>query len=267
MQQSAFMWIRDGVLINRMHVNPVAFAAAYWLLLSEQNRKSIDIETLINFGFEKSGFSCAEKMRLFNEEKADLLEDVGAAADLYNNVAGGAGAKCCYFDFAPELLNKLSGDGCKNFITSALDQKILDDWSTTEQGLKIKDSLTEMLGKRDGFGKGYDHFKYVSSQVKGGRIFYVADAISEIAIASKYATEFNITKIGFAYHINADAVEQAYQFVSSLHELPLLDKSRLTLPEPFEIVSALKNAGADFVVMGSTENIMANLGVKLNAQL
>lgn len=263
MQKTACMWIRDGVLINRMHVNPVAFAAAYWLRLSKQNRKSIGIETLINFGFEKSGFSCAEKMRLFNEEKANLLEDVSSAADLYNDIAGAAGALCNYFNFAPELLNKLRRDGCKNFITSALDQKILDDWIATEQGLRIKDSLAEMLGKRDGFSKGYDHFKYASLQTDGGRIFYIADAISEIATASKYATKFSITTIGFAYHIDADAVEQAYEIVSSSHELPVLDKSRLTLPEPFEIVGALKSAGADAVVMGSAENIFANLAIKL----
>lgn len=261
------MWIRDGVLVNRMHVNPVAFAAACWLQMADNDRREVEIEALINFGFEKSGFSCAEKMRMFNEERANFLKDVNGATELYNSIAGRAGAKCSYFNFAPELLKNLSEEGCKNFITSALEQKILDQWIVSKQGLKIKDSITEMLGKRDGFSKGYDHFKHVFSQINGGRIFYIADAPSEIDTGSRYATEFNITKIGFAYHIDSNAVEQAYDLVSSSHQLPILDKSRLKLPEPFGIVSSLKSAGADAVVMGSAENIMANLGVKLNAQL
>lgn len=263
----ACMWIRDGVLVNRMHVNPVAFAAAYWLNLSKDNQSLIEIETLINYGFEKSGYSCAEKMHLFNQDKAFLLDEVDSATAFYNEIAGAVGAECGYFNFACELLKKLSDDGCKNYITSALEQKILDDWIVSEQGAKISGSMTELLGKRNGFSKGFDHFKYVSEQIKGDRSFYVADAVLEISAAKKYATEFNITTIGFAYHVDVEAVGQAFELVSTVHKLPALDKSRLNLPAPLEIVEALKRAGADAVVMGSAENIMANLGVKLSAQL
>jgi hypothetical protein len=268
--KTAYMWIRDGVLINRMHVNPVAFAVAYYLYLPKFEKHAIDIETLINFGFEKSGYSCLEKMKLFNEEHGASLVALDAAVACYNALAGAAGEECNYFDFAPELLGKLQSDGCKNYITSALEQSILDEWIKSQQGLVIKDSIDELLGKRDGFSKGVDHFSLVSKQINGGRIFYIADAVSEIATGAKYASEFNITTVGFAYHINVDAVEQAYSLIESLlellgveKELPALRKEQLRLPEPLEIVDNLKNAGASAVVTGSAESIMANLSTKL----
>ncbi len=268
--KTAYMWIRDGVLINRMHVNPVAFAVAYWMHLSEMDGKSVDIETLINFGFEKSGYSCLEKMKLFNEENGANLVALDAAVAFYNVLAGAAGERCNYFDFAPELLSKLHDDSCKNYITSALEQPILDEWIISQQGLVIKDSIDELLGKRDGFSKGVDHFSHVSKQINGGRIFYIADAVSEIATGAKYASEFNITTVAFAYHINVDAVERAFGLIESLlehlgvkKELPALCKEQLRLPEPLEIVDNLKNAGASAVVTGSAESIMANLATKL----
>ncbi len=270
MTKTAYMWIRDGVLINRMHVNPVAFAVAYWMHLSEMDGKSVDIETLINFGFEKSGYSCLEKMKLFNEENGANLVALDAAVAFYNVLAGAAGEHCSYFNFAPELLCKLHNDGCKNYITSALEQSILDEWIETQQGMVIQNSIDELLGKRDGFSKGVDHFSHVSKQIDGGRIFYIADAVSEIATAAKYASEFNITTVGFAYHINVDAVEQAYILIESLlpslsasHELPALCKSKIKLSDRLEVVENLKNAGANAVVSGSAESIMANLATKL----
>lgn len=264
MAKNAYMWIRDGVLINRMHVNPVCFAAAYWLNLAQEDSESVAIETLINFGFEKSGYSCLEKMQMFNDEHKPVLKDLEGAAAFYIELAGAIGESCNYFDFAPELLKKLGDDGCNNYITSAIDQPVLDQWIESNQGFVIEDSITEMLGKRDRFSKGYDHFKYVSEQIGGGKIFYIADAVSEISTGAKYASEFNITTIGFAYHIDSGAVSQAYDMVRSLNkELPELNLERIKLPTPVEIVESLRGAGANLVVMGSAQNIMANLAVKL----
>lgn len=268
--KTAYMWIRDGVLINRMHVNPVAFAESYYLYLPKLDRNAVEIETLINFGFEKSGYSCLEKMTLFNEENGAKLVALDEAVACYNALARAAGERCDYFNFAPELLDKLHNDGCKNYITSALEQSILDEWIKSQQGLVIQNSMDELLGKRDGFSKGVDHFSHVSKQINGGRIIYIADAVSEIATATKFASEFNITTVGFAYHINVDAVEQAYNLIETLlpslsasSELPALCKSKIKLSDRLEVVENLKNAGANAVVTGSAESIMANLATKL----
>lgn len=266
----AYMWIRDGVLVNRMHVNPVAFAAAYWLCLSESDKKAVEIESLINFGFEKSGYSCLEKMKLFSKELNSPQVNLDQAVVLYNEIAGVAGNHCNYFNFAPELLGKLHSDGCKNYITSALEQRLLDEWVKSQQGLQIRNSIDELLGKRDGFCKGVDHFSFVSKQIDNGRIIYIADAVSEIATGVKYASEFNITTVGFGYYINVDAVAQAYSLIQNVltnlspsHLLPALGKSRIELPDQLEVVENLKNAGASAVVTGSAESIMANLATKL----
>ncbi|MBP7864202.1 hypothetical protein KA183_21125 [bacterium] len=271
--KTAYMWIRDGVLINRMHVNPVAFALSYWFNLEQEQKESVTIETLINFGFQKSGYSCLEKMRLFNTEHSPLLSNLEDAVANYNVLAATAGERCTYFDFAPQLLQKLSNEGCKNYITSALDQQIIDNWINSAQGKESENSIDEILGHRPGFNKGADHFKYVSEKVEGGRIFYIADAVSEISTGAKYSEQFNITTIGFAYHIDNNAVEQAYNLILELltstnggtttAQLPALDKSKINLPQSHEIVEALKNAGADAVVTGSSATIMANLAVKL----
>lgn len=81
----AIFWIRDGVLVDRMHVNPVAFAAAV-LLHAGETRRAVSLSELINFGFSASGISCADKIKLFNQKKF-LLPDhaVAAAAQTYTN--------------------------------------------------------------------------------------------------------------------------------------------------------------------------------------
>lgn len=278
MATKACIWIRDGVLINRMHVNAVAFAACYWLFVEPGQRSNTSLEELISFGFEKSGYSCLEKMQFFNLEKIDLLKEAEAAAAFYNKLAQSAGSKCQFFNFAPELLSRLSSEGVKNYITSAIEQEVLDQWSASAQGLVVNDSLTEILGKRENFVKGPDHFKYISDRVGGGSLYYVADAVSEILIASRYAEQYNISCVGFAYHINHKAVEEAFEIVKTalsdflnISDLPYGSDlshphfSKVNLPDQMQTVESLRNAGAKVVVTGNAENIMANLAVKLNS--
>ncbi len=74
---TAILWIRDGVLVDRMHINPVAFAFAVWVFSNPKKRLNTTLEGLINFGFEKSGFACADKMQMYNSECHDILTDVG----------------------------------------------------------------------------------------------------------------------------------------------------------------------------------------------
>jgi hypothetical protein len=63
-KQAAVMWIRDGVLINRMPINAVAFAYAYFLSAPAAEQESLNVTSLVNFAFAQSGISCLEKMTL-----------------------------------------------------------------------------------------------------------------------------------------------------------------------------------------------------------
>ena len=137
MSHIAVMWIRDGVLVDRMHINPVAFAFAVWAFTDPERRTNTTLEGLINFGFEKSGLSCADKMRLYNSERENVLMDVDAAAGYYNLLAAEAAASADYFNGAVELLRDLHEAEVQNFITSAVEQQVLDAWKSTEQGRMI----------------------------------------------------------------------------------------------------------------------------------
>lgn len=269
MQFAASMWIRDGVLVNRMHINPTAFAVCYQLFAPSE--ETPQLEQLINFGFEKSGISCREKMELFNEERGGTLERIDEAVEAYNQIATAAAATCDYFDGAPNLLRDLHQSGVKNFITSAVEQPVLDRWLTTSQGRLTGKFLERVLGSRDGFRKGRDHFEHVSQIAGGEPIIYVADAPSEIREASKYADEFNIVPVGFGYVIESSNIFQAAYTIELVATdfaednglefgTPLsIFAELLKLPEAESIAQELKAAGAKHVVTGSETEIIQNL--------
>lgn len=151
MSNTAIMWIRDGVLVDRMHINPVAFAFAAWLFSPPERRQNTTLEALINFGFEKSGVSCADKMRLYNRQREDILTDVETAANYYNLLATEAATTANYFTGTTELLRDLLNAGVHNFITSAVEQDVLNTWSQSQQGLVVAPYFKEILGKRHNF--------------------------------------------------------------------------------------------------------------------
>jgi hypothetical protein len=270
MANNAVLWIRDGVLVNRMHINPVAFAASVWVFVAPERRRITTIEALINFGFEKSGISCAEKMSLYNKERENILDDIEHAASFYNQLATEAAAHASYFVGAVELLESLHRSGTQNFITSAVEQETLDEWSTSEQGAKISPFLKEILGKRSNFSKGRDHFEHVHNQGYE-RLYLVADAPSEIRMGTEFSQQFNITPIGFANVVRVEDVMEAVELVTEAlmplaqQRAPIpvrklrVDASRLTLPDQHEIEKSLVDAGAAYVVAGTAKDIMSNL--------
>ena len=273
MSVSAVFWIRDGVLVDRMHINPVAFAFATWLYAHPQRRTKTSCEALINFGFASSGLSCADKMRLYNEQCVDIVGDIDAAASYYNQLATEAALDAHYFDGAIDLLRDLHLNGAKNFITSAVEQSVLDSWSLTAPGQMIAPYLTAILGKRPGLTKGREHFEYALSQYDCSKIYYVADANAEIVSAKEYASTGNITALGFAHVITKArvmlAVDKVLQAASKCKpNLPAfeqdlatikVDSAELVLSGQDELVSALTEAGAESVVSGDCQKIMANL--------
>lgn len=273
MSNSAVFWIRDGVLVDRMHINPVAFAFASWVFSNPERRPNTTLEGLINFAFEKSGLSCADKMRLYNSEREEILTDVETAASYYNLLASEAASTAKYFPGAVELLADLQSAGVKNFITSAVEQGVLDTWSDSRQGLMIAAYLSETLGKRHNFSKGRDHFEYVWRSLDNAKIYYVADATAEILSGKESSKAYNIEPIGFGNVITVDHVLEAIKTVSQalivcgidIIPFPIaaqeiqVDGAKISLPTEHEIESALYKAGAESVVTGSKERIIQNL--------
>src|SRR3989338_6227622 len=130
----AIVWIRDGVLVDRMPENAVAFALASLQNIHPDLKGDICIEDMINWAFEKSGVSAAEKMRLFNEKKVDIIRDIPNAEVYYNALVSEVEGSLEYFDGSVELLSDLKKRGAKNYITSTIAQEILDRWIQTTQG-------------------------------------------------------------------------------------------------------------------------------------
>ncbi|HIA52306.1 MAG TPA: hypothetical protein EYN91_09500 [Candidatus Melainabacteria bacterium] len=270
MPGAAIMWIRDGVLVNRMHLNPVAFAFAYWFFTPPEKRSRLSIERLINFGFTKSGFSCADKMFLFNQENDNALSNVDAAASFYNELATAAAESCSYFDGAVSLLEDLQKAGVYSYITSAVEQEVLDRWAQSTQGKLISPKLMEILGRRPNFFKGTDHFEYVSDTVKPDVIYYVADAVSELLTVLANKERFKIVSVGFSYCIDKPQVMEAVRLVKeTLARFPAdaipysedlqVDESKLQVPEEYQLAESLKGAGADHVAGGDANEIFPNL--------
>lgn len=299
-KQAAVMWIRDGVLINRMPINAVAFAYAYFLSASAVEQESLSVTRLVNFAFAKSGISCLEKITLRRSSLGATLHsidepvapdfDLDAAVKLYNALATEAACSASYFDGAIETLAWLKTCGASNFITSAVEQEVLDAWAYSPQGRLIcsrSGPITEILGRRPNFCKGRDHFRYVSDWLSGTvshlqpdlvkTIYYVADAVSEIKQGREFSAEFSIVPIGFAHHIDSAQVLAAASLVkasleklvasgaiavnlsssssssSSSSERLALDESQLELPSAADLEASLRQAGAAHVVRNFDE--------------
>lgn len=273
MPNTAVLWIRDGVLVDRMHINPVAFAFATWIFSTPELRKKTTIETLINFGFEKSGLSCAEKIRMYNSECEGIVANIEPAASYYNDLASvAAKSGANYFNGAIELLQDLKNRGVQNFITSAVEQDVLSEWYAGQQGREIAPYMCEVLGGRENFSKGRDHFEYVFG-LGNQTIYYVADAVNEIQTGAKYSRNYNILPVGFGNVISVDRVLEGVSHVKkallscgseqgaigdSLQDT-LLDVTKIELLDRQAIQSSLIKAGAQSVVEGTNETIMPNL--------
>lgn len=246
MQRTAVFWIRDGVLVDRMPVNAVAFAFAS---LIHANSTEIDLTSLINFAFETSGISCAEKMLKFNTDVLPLITDVTAAAQYYNELAGCAANHCEFFDGACELVRHLQEElGVMNFITSAVEQDFLDNWAQSRQAMPLVPHLTEILGKRSAeFSKGRAHFIHARERYGAQRIVYIADAVAEITTGAQFAHESNILPVGFANVITNEKIRQAFNQVMDAHKTLAfagepqtpnfaLDESKLLLPDEATLI-------------------------------
>jgi len=282
-KQAAVMWIRDGVLINRMPINAVAFAYAYVLSAPIAEQDSLNVNSLVNFAFAQSGISCLEKMTLWRSSHDATDLELEAAVRLYNTLATEAACSASYFEGAIETLTWLKTCQASNFITSAVEQEVLDAWAQSPQGRQIcsrAGAITEILGRRPKFCKGRDHFVYVSDWLTKAAykpeaeliktIYYVADAVSEIKQGREFSAEFSIVPIGFAHHIDSAQVLAAASLVtaslekllasgvvslasSSLTERPSIDERQLELPSAAELEASLRQAGATHVVRNFDE--------------
>jgi phosphoglycolate phosphatase-like HAD superfamily hydrolase len=278
MPTTAVLWIRDGVLIDRMAVNAVSFAVASLSYANANVLAETNLTALVNFAFQESGISCADKMHKYNEERFPLVADVAAAAGYYTELAGDAAKYCSYFNGACELIEHLKSRGVLNFISSAVEQTVLDAWAQSEQAKPLVGHLTEILGKRsEGFNKGRDHFAHVQSRYEVNRIIYVADAVAEITTGARYAQEFNISTVGFAHVITNEKIREAHKRVLQSHSMlsegkaprsiddPALDGSCLFLPDEKALLKNLQDAKATYVVSGDASTIMSRLSKHLDS--
>jgi hypothetical protein len=276
--KTAIFWIRDGVLIDRMAVNAVAFAFACLCSLDNEN-SSVSLTSLVNFAFDRSGISCAEKINRLNNTNTKIVADVQVAVDLYNHLASSVALHCEYFSGAKQLLEKTQELGCLNFISSAVDQAVLNDWETSEQALTVLPFLTEILGWRSpDISKGRGHFNYVYEKYEVERIIYIADAVTEVADGHKNSNEFGVLPIGFANMITPEKVATAFDLVLEAllakADLPsgdlfafTLEFEKLMLPDQVQLEASLKDAGAAYIVGGLPEDIMGNLNLLLANQI
>ncbi|MDR3612672.1 MAG: hypothetical protein P4L53_03845 [Candidatus Obscuribacterales bacterium] len=270
MEKTAIFWIRDGVLVDRMHLNPVAFAVAALEHADAKQATRTDFTELVNFAFATSGISCTDKMQKFNSERFLLISYVPAAAEYYSKLATDAAVHCHYFDNVCTLLQRLKHAGALNFITSAVEQSVLDSWAQSAQGSLLAPQLTEILGQRKNFNKGKDHYVYVRERYGIDRIIYVADAMAEIANGAQFSKQFNIVPVGFAHVITPAKVRLGYDLVmkarselsppsnASRNQFNLVE-SELALPDAKSLSHTLKSAQAADIVNGSSEQIMSNL--------
>jgi len=179
-----------------------------------------------------------------------------------------------------KLLSDITKSGGANFITSAVEQQILDQWAETPQGSEVAPFLTEILGARPGCVKGPEHFAYIAKKIGHHKIYYVADARFEIETGRGYAEEFDIVPIGFAHRITGAHVLEA---CSLLHEslsqqsqvgppdkvsallkaLPVIDAAKLALPDDASLLRELSDSGAEVVVTGSAREITKHLRATL----
>jgi phosphoglycolate phosphatase-like HAD superfamily hydrolase len=281
------------VLVERMHVNAVAFAFAA-LSFASENSTTPTVEELIQFAFEKSGVSFAEKLQLYNQEVRPLVHSIEPAARFYNLLATEAAKSCRPFPGAVDLLAELKARGTHSFITSAVEQDVMDTWARSSDGELLARQLTQVLGRRPNFSKGRDHFAYVFDEYKPERIYLIADAPAEIKMGRELTSEFPIKTIGFANQIDRAKVADGFTLVrdawsaltrsaaipipggtdarssrsesnagwkpalriADVHHLHL---DRIHLPNRDEIVKILLDSGADATVTGDSFVLYRNL--------
>jgi phosphoglycolate phosphatase-like HAD superfamily hydrolase len=256
MPKAAYLWIRDGVLIDRMPLNAAAFAVSMF-----EFSPQLSLEDLINFAFEKSGVSCAEKVEMFKAERAAFaLEDAQPVVDRYAELSSLAGPRCSYFDGVVQLLTELQDSGHANFITSAISQDELDAWLAGDQGSAVRPLLREAMGRRASFAKGEPHFRHVHD-LDFAPIYLVADAVAEISLGASFAEQFGVVPIGFANVIEPHHIEEALRLIEAATgaRFGSVQSGQLRLPDKSALVSSLKKAGAKVVVTGTPSEIIGIL--------
>lgn len=273
----ATAWIRDGVLVERMHVNPCAFALSYLSLgekISGLPLQASSLTDLVQFAFDTSGLSCSDKALAYARQKQiDLSEQsLLKLTETYNDIAARAALSCRYFPGAASLLQKLSQGGCKNFITSAVSQPVLDKWLETDLAIEISPYLYEVLGERPHMQKGEGHFRHIAEIVKGEPIYYIADAPLEIAQALPFHMSLGVETIGFANQIDNAKVQEGFQlalaaalngnlepdFFSAIKDLK---PAQINLPDSRQ---SLQKAGAHHIVSAPADIIFAQLNALLS---
>jgi beta-phosphoglucomutase-like phosphatase (HAD superfamily) len=236
---TAVMFVMDGVVVDSMHVNPVAFALA----ARTHSRRMPSLESLIRFGFEKSGLSARAKMRAYNAWKGSI--DIGKAGRLYDKLKAEAGPHLGFFPGMVGLLDDLSHKGGMSFVSSAKAQAKLDAWAQSSTGQAVMPHLKEVIGFREGLAKS-DHFRYVRDRYHVQKLYYVADAPGEIETARE--RDPRAVRVGFANAITPDHLARGVRIVRGAAgrlgiSMPTyVHIDRVHLPTQSEVEASLRSA-------------------------
>ncbi|MDO8480300.1 MAG: hypothetical protein Q7S65_00625 [Nanoarchaeota archaeon] len=267
----AVAWIRDGVLVDRMPENAVAFALASFERITPERRDEVTIEELVNWAFDQSGVSVREKMRRYNLLGEAPIGNIDLAEARYLELTQAA-EPFAYFQSAQRLLAELNSAGARNYITSAVEQPVLDAWRCSEPVQAISGAFHEVLGSRPRFEKGRRHFEHMRNQ-GASRIYYVADALKEIQEGADCA-DLGVVPIGFAHTITPERMQAVYGQIGgvvpgdyAVPSLPVsLQVAHLNLPTPGHLAQQLIYAGAETVIQGAPTMLMPVLAVYFKLQ-
>lgn len=193
------------------------------------------------------------------------IVDADCGASRYKELSSVVGPRCHYFPGMLSLLKSLASDGVDNYITSAVDQKSLDAWQASEQGQQLDGAIHNILGSKDGFTKGRDHFEFVARQGYT-KIIYVADAALEIRQAKAVANELPLQTIGFANVITPSCISKAMKRIKfanpsdpNVPESNEDSASAVVLPTQEHLKKTLSESGCDQIAEGSSDEIVRHL--------
>jgi len=273
----AFVSIMNGVFLNVMPEITAAFALAALSHIDERVRYDQLPADLIHFGLLKSGHSCIDKLRMFNQERAAIIRSPEAAAEVYDIVRRELLADARCVDGIVALLSEFRKRGIKTFTTSVIPQvQLTRQMQDSFAGREILPFLEGALGAQASYTKLLGHLRLIAERHPEVRKFYLLfDAPAEVRMGADVRREFDVRVVGFAAPLAADQVSLAFNKGieilkrSSLSKsvgsnvIPNLSSAFLSLPSSESLVRQLFEAGADHVISCSARNCFADVAEDL----
>jgi phosphoglycolate phosphatase-like HAD superfamily hydrolase len=204
--KQAIVFDFDGTIVDSM--NAFADIAADVM----PRRLKIDAQTARRLYFETSGIPFFQQLEVLfpgdsnNEWVAQEFEKIKKEGYLQEPL----------FEDAPETVASLRDKGIKTIVSSNNFQNLVDEFVG-----KADIEFDLVLGFRDGFAKGVDHFRHIEHHlgIPRERMAFVGDSLKDGERAASYGIEF-IAKEGFFTRQQFTAQFPEARVISNLSELP-----------------------------------------------